>query len=493
MAILQQVFGFLAGVWMWLMDNLIIINLILSIIIIFFQRKEPRIVWAWLLVLYFIPILGFILYLVLGQDMHKSRMFKVKEIEDKLNFAIKNQEEFLLNHELDYEHPIAREYADLVLYNLEIAGSVFTQDNEVEIYTDGIEKFDKLIEDILAAENYIHIQYYIIRDDELFDRIREALVQKAREGLEVRVLFDSMGCRSVKPRVWKELEKEGVKTGEFFPAILRRLQLRVNYRNHRKIVVIDGKVGYVGGFNIGREYISKDPKFGYWRDTHLRMIGSSVMGLQIRFALDWNYTTKENLFKHPEYFVEHSGYGSGNKGVQIIPSGPDSQYNLIHDNYLRMIHKAKKSIYIQTPYFIPNESILSALKIAARSGVDVRLMIPCKPDHPFVYWATYSYMGDLLDEGAKCYIYENGFLHSKGIIVDGLVCCYGTANMDIRSFELNFEVNAIIYDEGTAKEMEEIFREDMKLSRKMTKAEYAKRPLIIRLKEQCFRLLSPLL
>jgi len=478
--------------WRWLLDHLLFINLILSIIIIFFNRKDPKTVWAWLLLLYFIPIVGIVFYLVFGQDMHRSRMFRVKEIEDKLNFTIKSQEEFIRGHELDTTSAIAQNYSDLILYNLEISGAVYTQNNDVTILTDGEEKFDLLMKEIEQAEKYIHIQYYIIRNDEVFDRIKKALILKVREGVEVRVLFDSMGCKSVPRRIWKQLFAAGIKIGEFFPSLPGRIPVRVNYRNHRKIVVIDGKVGFVGGFNIGKEYISKDVKFGYWRDTHLRIAGSAVMALQIRFALDWNYATKENLFLNSDYFIEEE-VKFENLGIQIISSGPDSKYNLIHDNYLRMIHKAKKNIYIQTPYFIPDESILLALRIAAKSGIDVRLMIPCKPDHPFVYWATYSYMGDLLDAGAKCYIYENGFLHAKGVTVDGLVCCYGTANMDIRSFELNFEVNAVIYDEKTTREMEDVFRWDMKKSKRITMAEYTKRSFIIRVKEQCFRLLSPLL
>jgi len=478
--------------WRWLLDHLLFINLILSIIIIFFNRKDPKTVWAWLLLLYFIPIVGIVFYLVFGQDMHRSRMFRVKEIEDKLNFTIKSQEEFIRGHELDTTSAIAQNYSDLILYNLEISGAVYTQNNDVTILTDGEEKFDLLMKEIEQAEKYIHIQYYIIRNDEVFDRIKKALILKVREGVEVRVLFDSMGCKSVPRRIWKQLFAAGIKIGEFFPSLPGRIPVRVNYRNHRKIVVIDGKVGFVGGFNIGKEYISKDVKFGYWRDTHLRIAGSAVMALQIRFALDWNYATKENLFLNSDYFIEEE-VKFENLGIQIISSGPDSKYNLIHDNYLRMIHKAKKNIYIQTPYFIPDESILLALRIAAKSGIDVRLMIPCKPDHPFVYWATYSYMGDLLDAGAKCYIYENGFLHAKGVTVDGLVCCYGTANMDIRSFELNFEVNAVIYDEKTTREMEDVFRRDMKKSKRITMAEYTKRSFIIRVKEQCFRLLSPLL
>lgn len=275
----------------------------------------------------------------------------------------------------------------------------------------------------------------------------------------------------------------------------------MNYRNHRKIVVIDNKVGYVGGFNIGREYISRDPKFGYWRDTHLKLTGGSVLSLQIRFALDWNYAAGENLFKDMRYFetgadlfrLDQVDPGIHPLGIQIIASGPDAVSRQIRDNYIRLFAKARDHIYIQTPYFVPDDAVLSALQIAARSGVDVRLMIPCKPDHPFVYWATYSYVGDLLSAGARCYTYENGFLHAKGVMTDGRVCSYGTANMDIRSFELNFEVNAVIYDEETTKELENIFIEDLKLCKEITREGYASRDLWIRVKEQCSRLLSPLL
>ena len=338
----------------------------------------------------------------------------------------------------------------MVLLNLEAADAVYTADNEIEIYTDGKEKFAALCEEIRKAEKFIHIQYYIIRNDELWQPIEKLLAEKVKEGVEVRLLYDSMGCRGMKKKDWKRIRREGIQVGEFFPAFLGRLQLRMNYRNHRKIVVIDGKTAFVGGFNIGREYIGLDPKFGYWRDTHLRIRGSAVLSLNIRFILDWNYTTKENLFMSDLYFPQPEKKKPGEEAVQIISSGPDSKWQNIRNVYLKMISKARKSIYIQTPYFIPDESVMDAICIAAMSGVDVRVMIPCKPDHPFVYWATYSYIGDLLEAGAKCYTYDNGFLHAKGMVVDGLVSCYGTANMDIRSFKLNFEVNAVIYSSRVA-------------------------------------------
>ena len=267
----------------------------------------------------------------------------------------------------------------------------------------------------------------------------------------------------MKNRDWERLEKEGIQVAEFFPALLGQLQLRVNYRNHRKIVVIDGRVGFVGGFNVGREYLGRDKKFGYWRDTHLCIEGAAVTSLAVRFVLDWNYAAKENLFLEDSLFEIPQYTRNGRDPVQIISSGPDSKTKMIHDNYLRLIHRAQDHVYIQTPYFIPDDSILDALKIAAKSGVDVRIMIPCKPDHPFVYWATYSYIGEMVAAGAKCYVYNNGFLHAKTLSIDGMVACVGTANMDFRSFGLNFEVNAVIYSERTVQRLERAFENDMTL------------------------------
>jgi cardiolipin synthase len=399
-------------------------------------------------------------------------------------------------NELPAQYPKSMDqFIDIALYNLNVSGSVYTQTNDVEIFTDGEKLFADMMEEMKNAKEYIHVQYYIIKNDFLFQQIAEILVQKVREGVEVRLLYDGMGCRSLGHRLVNQLKDAGAKVAVFFPALLWWFHLRMNYRNHRKIVVIDGKTAYVGGMNIGKEYVSKDPSFGYWRDTHLKLWGPSVIALQIRFALDWNFAAEENLFTSKKMFIEHylPEHIQADKGIQIISSGPDSSTPIIRDTYLQMMHKAEHHIYIQTPYFIPDDTILSALTIAAQTGVDVRLMIPCKPDHPFVYWATYSYMGNLLEAGAKCYTYENGFLHAKGVCVDGKVCCYGTANMDIRSFELNFEVNAMIYDEKTAKEMDRIFLEDLKNCKEITLKMYRSRSVWIRMKEQVSRLLSPLL
>ena len=484
--LLQQGLGFV-------FSHLFIFNIIFAVVIVFFERRDPKSVWAWLLLMFFIPIVGFILYLLLEQNMRKEKMFKIKEVEDQLSKAIRKQENQIKSRELEQLDQEVKGYTDLIMYNLETADAVLYGDNDVDIFVDGNDKFDALMEDMKKAQHFIHMEYYIIKNDVLFQRMKEILIERAKAGVEIRILYDALGSRSAGKRCFKKLQAYGIKTAEFFPAILGRFQMRANYRNHRKIVVIDNKVAYVGGFNIGKEYIDLDRKFGHWRDTHLRVVGSSILSLHLRFLLDWNYASRENIMGRAEFWENPEVGKRDFCDMQVISSGPDHSAQQIRDNYLRLITKAQKSIYIQTPYFIPDESILSALMIAVHSGIEVNIMIPCMPDHMFIYWATYSYIGNLVMAGAKCYTYDKGFLHSKGMIVDGKVLCYGTANMDIRSFALNFEVNAIIYDVVKAKQMEEFFKKDLEDCTRITPELYNERSLFVRIKEQACRLLSPLL
>lgn len=473
-------------------DHILYINIFPVVVVVFFERRNPKSVWAWLLVLYFLPLAGFVLYLLFGTDMRKRKMFRIKEVEDSVQDATR-QQEYVLRQAKEWNQLMPKEYMDLILYNLKTAGAVITGDNDIDIFTDGNRLYDRILSDLEKAEKFIHLQYYILKDDVLFERIREVLKRKTATGVEVRILYDGMGCRKVSSKFWKELRNEGMEVAEFFPALFKRFHLRVNYRNHRKILVIDNKVAYVGGFNIGREYVDLDERFGHWRDTHLRICGAAIMGLQMRFLLDWSYAAGVNLFETPQYYQE-TAYGKRDFcKVQVIASGPDTRRQVIRDNYLRLIHKAEESILIQTPYFIPDEAVFESLMIAVQSGVRVRIMIPCKPDHFCVYWATYSYIGDLLLAGAECYTYDKGFLHAKGMVVDGKVFCFGTANMDIRSFALNFEINVIVYDQKKAQEMVRKFDKDIKSGSRITMDVYASRKLIIRVKEQISRLLSPLL
>lgn len=477
----------------WVLEHLFVINIIFSLLIIFFQRRNPTTVWAWLLLLYFIPVIGFILYLILAQNFRKDRMFKMKEIEGEIKYAVRRQEESIFRKKLRLRDPELERFKRLILYNLNESEAVLTDNNDVRIYTDGEDKFRALLDEMEQAKRYIHMQYYIIRNDELWQEIEKVLIRKAQQGVKVRVLFDSMGCRGRRRVDFRKLKASGAEVAEFFPALLGKFQLRINYRNHRKIVVIDGRLGFIGGFNIGREYLGRSRRFGYWRDTHLCIEGSAVTSLAVRFVLDWNYAAKENLFLDDSLFEIPKYVRDGRDPVQIITSGPDSKYPKIRDNYLRLIHMARKNIYVQTPYFIPDDDIKDALVIAAKSGVDVRIMIPCKPDHPFVYWATYSYVGEMIEAGARCYTYDNGFLHSKCLCVDGLVSCVGTANMDIRSFELNFEVNAVLYSAKTTQKLEEAFESDILKSTIITRKKYGQRGWFVRAKEQFCRLLSPVL
>ncbi len=491
---MQEFIGYLPKIGEFIWDHIIYIETVFAIFVVFFQRKEPKSVWAWLILIFTVPFVGFPLYLLIGLNLHKEKMFKIKEIEGQINEAIRRQEASIESRKPPVKIAKYAYYSDMIYYNLESQGAVVSDDNKVEIFTDGNEKFEALIRDIENAKRFVFFQYYIIRDDELMQRIVSVMKRKADEGVRIIILYDAMGCRKTRRRFWKDLmSHENIKVAEFFPALFKRLQLRVNYRNHRKIAVIDNEIAYVGGFNVGREYIDKSKRFGHWRDTHLRIRGTAVTALSIRFAQDYDYASRENLFKDSSYFEPVTESREDGTAIQIISSGPDSSLPNIRNNYLRMINKARRSIYIQTPYFIPDESILAALLIAIHSGIEVNVMIPCKPDHPFVYWATYSHIGELVLAGANCYTYQNGFLHSKGMIVDEEICCYGTANMDIRSFALNFEVNAVIYDECIAKKMTEIFKEDIKYSERITRDEYVKRGLLLRFKEQFCRLLSPLL
>lgn len=318
------------------------------------------------------------------------------------------------------------------------------------------------------------------------------LEKKAEEGIEVKMLYDDMGSRDLRKKDLKKFRQKGGHAESFFPSKLPLINLRMNNRNHRKIVVIDGTIGYVGGFNVGDEYIGKSKKFGYWRDTHLRIKGDAVNALQLRFILDWNsQSTRDNLTYESRYFPDVDS--GGTIGIQIASSGPDEDWEQIKYGYLKMISSAKESIYIQSPYFIPDQAFLDSIKIAALGGVDVNIMVPNKRDHPFVYWATLKNVASLLEAGVNVYHYDNGFLHSKTLVIDDEVASVGTANMDNRSFTLNFEVNAFIYDEGVARSLKQAFINDMKLSNKLTSEEYAKRNLLVKFKEGISQLLSPIL
>lgn len=473
-------------------SGILMLNIFLAIALIFLERRDATSTWAWLMVLFFIPFFGFFIYLMFGRRLREKHLFRW-EGRNKIGIdqLIEHQMTAIEDDTLQFRHDEMKKYKDMIYLHLRNNDAVLTQDNAVEVFDDGKAKFEALIEDLEKATDHIHIQYYIFRLDNLGKRIREVLTRKAKEGVTVRLLFDDMGSRRVYKRHFRELIHYGGKVEAFFPSILPLINTRLNYRNHRKIVVIDGCIAYIGGFNVGDEYLGEVKKFGYWRDTHLRIEGSSVHPIQTRFLLDWNQAAEEEVEYADKYFPKIPL--KGNVSMQIVSSGPDSEWEQIKDGYLKMIFRAKKYIYIQTPYFIPDISFLDALRIACLSGVDVRIMIPNKPDHIFVYWATYSNVGHLLKAGARIYIYDNGFLHAKQIVIDDEVATVGTANIDVRSFKLNFEVNAFIYDHDKSHELAELFEQDLLLSTELTIDMYNARSLPIRLKESMANLISPIL
>ena len=471
---------------------LFVLNLLFAITVIFLERKDASSAWAWILVLFFLPFLGFVLYLLLGRQLRKKHLFrwdgqKDIGIDQLIGYQIKAIEEDTLELRDQY----VEDYKNLIHMNLKTNNSVLTQDNRIQIFSNGTEKFETLIDDISLAKDHIHIQYYIFKLDQLGQRILSALIKKARQGVKVRILYDEMGSRGLKKGRFKELMELGGEVEVFFPSILPLFNPRLNFRNHRKIVIIDGRIGYIGGFNVGDEYLGLNKKFGYWRDTHLKMEGSSVHPLQTRFLLDWNQASNNNINYSEKYFPAIPK--KGDVATQIVSSGPDAEWPAIKNGYLKLLMSAKRYIYIQTPYFIPDSSFLNAIEVATLSGIDVRIMIPNKPDHMFVYWATYSYVGELLKAGAKVYIYEKGFIHAKMIVIDDEASTVGTANIDVRSFSLNFEVNAFIYNREISHELAEIFERDIFDCTELTIEQYNNRSNIIKFKESVSRLLTPIL
>ncbi|MCJ7855913.1 cardiolipin synthase [Lachnospiraceae bacterium NSJ-143] len=472
-----------------------VLNVGLAAIMVFFERRSPSSTWAWLFVLFFVPVLGFFVYLIFGRNTGKQKAFgpKILKDEETLYEFVKDRDELraevgkqLFSNDGIHLSKSYRHLLDFATLNLN-SGSWMTYHNTMKRFTDGNRKFEALIDDIRSAKDFIHMEYYIFRGDSLGKTIVEELAKKAAEGVEVRLMYDYMGNITLPKHFFDKLRDAGGKVSAFIPAFF----IRLNYRNHRKIAVIDGKIGYVGGFNIGNEYLGKVKRFGYWRDTHARFEGEVVDQLQIRFMMDWNFCSEDKFFVTDFYYPKKDI--KNYLPAQIVSSGPDTKWRNVRNSYFKMINEAEKSIYIETPYFSPDDGIQEALKVAALSGIDVRVIIPANPDHFFVYWASMSYLGELLEAGVRCYQYENGFIHSKTVFVDGIVGTIGTANMDIRSFGLNFEVNSFIFDEEQVSLLERDFMNDLSQCTEITYEAYLKRGKLFKFRESVARLISPML
>lgn len=477
---------------------LLCLNFVVALTIIFLERRNPSATLAWIMILILLPVFGIIIYIFLGQNFTKAKMFRMSKSEQMVTTnSLLNQKKAMDEGTFDYASKEGAKWKDLVMFNHNYAAAYYTKDNEVEIFSDGREFFKKYVDDIRKAKKSIKVQYFIVKSDFFGKYILNELVEKAKEGVEVRFLMDALGSRTMTAGRLKEFEEAGGKYALFFPPRFKYLTLKLNYRNHRKVTIIDEKIGYTGGFNVAKEYIGKKKKFGYWRDTHLRIEGDAVNDLNIRFLLDWRFASHEKvdiepvkLFKPDKVHKNEMGRGAA---MQVISSGPDTAKQEIKAAFMKIIANAKKYIYIQTPYFVLDESLKDALTIAAHSGVDVKVMIPEISDHMFVKSANRAYAGDILEASGSVYVYRKGFLHAKMLVADDEVVTFGSSNFDKRSFKLNFETNVVVYDENVAKRARGLFEKDEKASEKIDYETFKERPNYYKMKESITILISDLL
>ncbi|MFK9095300.1 cardiolipin synthase [Bacillus salipaludis] len=475
------IFGFLSV--------LISLSVIFIGFVIFLENRHPTQTITWLVVLGSFPLIGFIFYLLFGRNYRKEKMFRKKYFLDKQAFLTVEGDDDPRNEEklsLMGEHQGK-------LFNLaqKLGNSPISFDTSTKVLTNGEETFSHIIEQLKRARHHIHLEYYIVRHDQIGQEIKDILIEKASQGVKIRFLFDAVGSWQLSKTYINDLRNAGIETVSFGPVKLPFLNNKFNFRNHRKIIVIDGTIGFVGGLNIGDEYLGRDKSIGFWRDTHLMLKGEAVRTLQLIFLQDWYYMTNHS-FLTAEYLspqIDHKSHG----GVQLIAGGPDNEWSVIKNIFFSMIASAKKSVWIASPYFIPDEDIFSAIKVAALSGVDVRLLVPNRPDKRIVFHASRSYFPELLEAGVKVYEYERGFMHSKIVIVDDELASIGTSNMDMRSFHLNFEVNAFLFRTKSTQKLVEEFEKDLEYAKQLELKTFEERHIGFRLLESTARLLSPLL
>ena len=471
------------------------IYLISTIILLLLDNRESSTTLAWLLVFIIFPISGLIIYFMIGRNWRPQRKEKKlkqqqlhKHLQSMLEPIIRGQNKKLFMLESVFLQPNIRKIIYLLYNN---SDSVLTTHNLLRVFHHGSDKFNALCEDLQKAESFIHMEYYIWRKDKLTQKIRDILIEKAQQGVEVRILFDAVGSFSLTTRYIRSLRKNGVQIYPYYDFRSPMTVHTLNYRNHRKIVVIDGKVGYTGGMNLGQEYIDGGRRFPYWRDAHLRIEGEGVSVLQTIFSTSWINTTKESILTD-KYFPQPQEIEQGIP-LQITTSGPDSEWESIQQLYFTLISSATRSVYIQTPYFVPDNSIFRALQTAALSGVDVRLMMTGLPDRVLPFWSAFTYFEKLLSAGVKIYHYKKGFLHAKTICVDHEICSVGTANMDIRSFNLNYETNTLIYSPVVTEEIIYTFQKDLKDSEEMSLENYQGLHPLKKFRNSFARLFAPLL
>ena len=481
----------LGNTYKLIVDGFYIITVAFTVVLIIQQKGDPLKTISWLLVIFLLPIAGIILYFFFGKNYRKEKIFSRKGLIDLEQMRLLSDDQFvnLPNKDIFLSEKV-RSKMNIMRLLLKSSKSLLTEKNKVTVLQNGRETFDSIIEAIENAKHHIHLEYYIIDDDHIGNLIRKLLIKKVQEGVKVRFIYDDVGCWSLPKHFVDSMTDGGIEVYSFLPVRFPQLTNKINYRNHRKIVVVDGSIGFMGGLNIADRYLQGSEELGIWRDTHLRLEGEAVNSLQVIFLVDW-YFVSDEIVKGEPYFPPN--LVDEHHFVQITTSGPDSDWASIMQAYFAAISSAKSTIYISTPYFMPNEGIITALKTASLSGLDVRILLPARSDSKVVFWSSRSYVSELLEAGIRIYFYEKGFPHSKLLLVDGVLCSVGTANMDIRSFDQNFEVSALIYDEAITMDLQRSYLTDLQNSTEIILEEWEKRPKWDGVKESVAQIFSPLL
>jgi len=473
--------------WLNILFGIYQIFVVLAIVHVVLDNRQPAKTMAWALVIWFVPVVGIVFYLFFGINTRKERYIS----ERSMNQLTKRS---MLEFAEQQNLRLPERYKSVIDLFINQSLSLPFKDNEVEIFTDGYQLFPALLADIQAARSHIHIDMYIFAEDPLGRMMADALIAKSREGVEVRLIYDDVGCWNVSHAFFEQLREEGIEVMPFLPVRFPSFTSKVNYRNHRKLIIVDGRTGYIGGMNVALRYV-KGTATQPWRDTMLRLQGGGVYALQRAFLVDW-YFVDRTVLSDRKYYPPISGKLSptaDNTLAQVVTSGPVTPHPEIMQGFVRMILGARHYLYIETPYFLPNEPILFALKTVALAGVDVRVICPLKSDARLVEWASRSYLREAMEAGVKVYLYEEGFLHSKLMVCDDGISTCGSTNLDFRSFENNFEANVFIYDETVARRLKATFLTDQRQSLLLSDiAERVKVSFPKRLWESVMRMLSPL-
>lgn len=465
--------------------------LALSLVIIgfniFIENRHPIQTITWIIAFGAFPVIGFIFYLLFGGNFRKERKFRRKYFLDKHEFLKRGTE-------VDTWEKRGVKLRHRRLFSLaeKLGNSSISFASKTRILTNGKETYASILKQLRKAKHHIHLEYYIVRDDDSGCTLKDILIQKAKEGVRVRFLYDAVGCWSLARPYIDEMRDSGVEIVPFGPIHLPFINSTFNFRNHRKMIIVDGTIGFIGGLNIGDEYLGLNANYGSWRDTHLLVEGEAVRTLQLIFSQDWYYSTNQSYLSDA-YIGTSQPVLQDLGGVQMIAGGPDCEWTVIKNLFFSMINSAEKSIWIASPYFVPDEDIFQALKVAGLSGLDVRILVPRNPDKWIVFHASRTYFSELLEAGVRIFQYNEGFMHSKIVIVDNELASIGSANIDMRSFHLNFEVNAFLYHTESTQTLVDDYLKDLKVSQEIQLKVFSNRNFGLKVLESTCRLLSPLL